>query len=216
MVRGSSMRRTTLAILALVGVFAFAHVGEASAVLFNDRADFNAAVSDYQLFTYFDVAGVNPGFVAFGNYNGIEFRGDVSFAIFGSTLGATSPPLTNQLFVSLTEPVTAVGFDLVQSSYTNDFLQFFPNNVNFSFSTAGGLASTASLAPQSFFGVLLLDDMFASMSFRAAPAGCACTTSFAMDNLAVQSVPEPSTMALAVVGCATVLGLRRRSRRRSF
>ena len=204
-----------LVIVAFVVLCAFAPVAEGSAILFNTRGDFDAAVTDFQLFGNFGITGFNPGpFVASGNYGGIEFSGDVSSVIFGSSLGATSTPGTSQAFVSLTGPVTAVGFDVVQSEYTSDFSHFSPNDLTFSFGTAGGLGITSNLALQSFFGVLLLNDTFASMSFRAASPGCACSTAFAIDNLAVQTVPEPSTLGLAVVGCASVLGLRRRSRRR--
>jgi hypothetical protein len=202
-------------IVAFVVLCAFAPVAEGSAILFNTRGDFNAAVTDFQLFGDFGITAFNPGpFVASGNYGGIEFSADVSSVISGSSLGATSTPGTSQAFVSLTAPVTAVGFDVVQSEYTSDFLQFFPNDLTFSFGTAGGLGITSNLALQSFFGVLLLNDTFASMSFRAASPGCACSTAFAIDNLAVQTVPEPSTLGLVVVGCASVLGLWRRSRRR--
>ena len=204
-----------LVIVAFAVLCAFAPVAEGSAILFNTRGDFDAAVTDFQLFGDFGITGFNPGpFVASGNYGGIEFSGDVSSVIFGSSLGATSTPGTSQAFVSLTGPVTAVGFDVVQSEYTSDFSHFSPNDLTFSFGTAGGLGITSNLALQSFFGVLLLNDTFASMSFRAASPGCACSTAFAIDNLAVQTVPEPSTLGLAVVGCASVLGLRRRSRRR--
>ena len=204
------------AILAFVVLCAFAPVAEGSAILFNDRAAFNAAVTDFHLFSDFGITGLKlPGpVVAIGNYGGIEFSGDVSSVIFGSSLGATSPPGTSQSFVSLTAPVTAVGFDVVQSEYTSDFSQFFPNDLTFSFGTAGGLGITSNLHLQSFFGVLLVNDLFASMSFRAASPGCACSTAFAIDNLAVQTVPEPSTLGLVVVGCASVLGLWRRQRRR--
>jgi len=199
------------AVLAFVVLCAFASAAEANAILFNDRAAFDAAVSDYQLFSNFGITGFDHGAsLVKGNYGGIEFSGDFGSVAFGATLGATSPPFTSQLGTAITAPVTAVGFDLVQSSYTPDDVQSFPNSFIFSIGTAGGLNVSAQLTAQSFFGVLLLDDTFANMAFQSGWAGCACTTTFAIDNLRVQSVPEPRTMSLVFLGLGSLLVFRRK------
>ena len=199
------------AVLAFVVLCAFAPVAEADAILFNDRAAFDAAVSGYQLFSDFPITGFDHGAsLVIGNYGGIEFSGDFGSVNFGETLGATSPPFTSQLGTAITAPVTAVGFDLVQSSYTPDYVQSFPNSFIFSIGTAAGLNLNALVTAQSFFGVLLLDDTFANMSFQSGPAGCACSTTFAIDNLRVQSVPEPRTMSLVFLGLGSLLVFRRK------
>jgi hypothetical protein len=207
------MRR---AVLAFVILCAFTHAAEANAILFNDRAAFDAAVTGYQLFSDFPITGFDHGAsIASGNYGGIKFSGDFGSVHFGETLGATSPPFTSQLGTAITAPVTAVGFDLVQSSYTPDYVQSFPNSFIFSIGTTAGLNVSSFLTAQSFFGVLLLDDTFAKMSFQSGLAGCACSSTFAIDNLRVQSVPEPRTMSLVFLGLGSLLVFRRQWRRSS-
>jgi hypothetical protein len=202
------------AALAFVVLCAFTPVAEANAILFDNRAAFDAAVTGYQLFSDFGITGFDHGaFTVSGSYGGIEFSGDEGYVNFGPTLGATSPPFTSQLATAITAPVTAVGFDLVQSYYTSDYVQSFPNSFIFSMGTAAGLNINALLSAQNFFGVLLLDDTFTNLSFQSGFAGCVCTSTFAIDNLRVQSVPEPRTMSLVFLAFGSLLVFRRKWRR---
>jgi hypothetical protein len=87
-----------------------------------------------------------------------------------------------------------------------------PTTLTFAFETLAGEQRALSVAPGSFIGALLYDDSFSRLSMGT-DAGCLCGTSFAIDNLAMQAVPEPSTTVLLSTGLAGLLMLRQFRRR---
>ena len=151
-------------IIALVAIAS--HRAEASAILFTDRAQFNAALNgDYQLFTEFpitDFSLINV-LVASGNYGGLLFAGDPFNTIqFGASLSSYPRPDSGGALApfALTRPVTAIGFDLVASNvyFPSSYGSFgFSSPVTtdalFRFETANGLLVQTTLAPATFFGV---------------------------------------------------------------
>jgi hypothetical protein len=204
----------------VVSVIATHRRAEGSSIqLFDDRAGFNAAVNgDYQLFTEFPINDLSQisSFVIGGNYGGLRFAQDFANISFGDTLGTGSNTwLLTSFLNSVTAPVSAMGFDLTTSSALTGslpMLQTIPNNTLFSFETAGGMAGTRSIAPTSFFGVVVTDDVLSGFNLRAADPGCMCAAAFAIDNLAVRSVPEPATGILFGVAASLLFVRRRRQR----
>jgi hypothetical protein len=208
-----------------IAVLASIQPVEASAILFTDRAEFNAALNgEYQLFTDFPVTDFSliSALVAIGDYGGLRFAGDPFNTIqFGASLSSYPRPDRGGLLapVALTQPVTAIGFDLVASNvyFPAGFGSFdfsSPNTTDalFSFETGNGLVVQTGLAPATFFGVLLRDDVFRSLGWATgAYPGCGfCAKSVSIDNLAVQSVPEPSSALLLFTGVSALLVARRR------
>jgi len=119
----------------------------------------------------------------------------------------------------LTKQVSAIGFDLVSSNV------YFPNSFGFPFSSAvatdavfafatkNGLVVQTRLASATFFGVVLIDDVFNGLSWNPI-AECFCPRSVAIDNLAVKTVPEPSTLLLFGIAAGAIgVGTRKRSHR---
>ena len=211
----------------IVLVVIASHRAEASAILFTDRAEFNAALNDdYQLFTEFPITDFSliNALVAIGNYRGLLFAGDPFNTIqFGASLSSYPRPDSGGALApfTLTQPVTAIGFDLVESnvyfpsSYGYfDFSSPIATDALFRFETTNGLVVQTTLAQATFFGVLLMDDVFSSLGWATGPyPGCGfCAKSVSIDNLAVQSVPEPSSALLLFTGVSALLVARRRRR----
>jgi PEP-CTERM motif-containing protein len=195
---------------------------EGSAILFNDRTAFNAALNgDYELFTEFDFTHVG-GMLLVGNYAGVRVAKDVNVIGFGEQLssGGLTVDESQTLDFTFTEPVSAIGFDVVRASYSPIPAAaggpiYFPTDVEFSFGTVNGLRISTTLAPGSFIGALLIDDVFSDL-FHGSPTTLRAThpndapyfAGFAIDNLAVQPVPEPSTLLLVSGGIALLQGCR--------
>jgi PEP-CTERM motif len=216
-------RSGLLLLLLLVLVFGVASRSHASAILFNDRAEFDSFLEgDYQLFTEFpitDASFLPLTLVGIGDYGGLRFAGDVFNQIsFLSTLSSFPRP-DSGLFASLSRQVTAVGFDVVASNVflpgsfsTFDFSAPIPADALFTFGTTNGLVAQTTLTPLSFFGVVLIDDFFNGLAWGTAPhPSCGfCARSVSIDNLAVQSVPEPSSALLLLTGASALIAARRR------
>jgi hypothetical protein len=200
------------------------HKAEASAILFTDRGEFNAALNgDYQLFTEFplnDLSQVGVQIVGWTG-GGVRMVQDVSEIILGPTIGVNgtfSLGRSNGLFISMTEQITAIGFDLASAWLRQDGFPpppAIPHDVRFSFRTEDGLNITTQLSAPSFFGAVLVDDIFTSLSLLTVSPGCPCYTGYTIDNLAVQSVPEPATALLLLVGAIVLLPHRLTTFRRS-
>ena len=215
----------------VLAVLASNHTAEASAILFTDRNDFDAAVGDHQLFNYFPPQRIDPSgcFCWTAVTGGVEFTGGLDEMLWGPgplnefagslsfhTLGA-NPTGAGPWFIELTEQVTAFGFDLLSSGVSPQFPPGgppVPNNVNFSFQTQHGVTLSTSLPPGSFLGVLLLDDIFTDLSLRSdlPPRPPLYSSGFTISNVAVQSVPEPATALLLSLGAMVLLQRRRFTR----
>jgi hypothetical protein len=208
-------------ILMVVGLSKHA---EASAILFTDRTAFDAALNgDYELFTDFppnDLSLVSVLIVGWTG-GGLRILQDVSEIILGPSIGVNgtfSPENggANFLPISMTQQITAIGFDLVDAwlqerQFPPPVPPRIPYDVQFSFRTEDGLNITTQLSAPSFFGAVLVDDVFSQLRlFTERPnCGSPCATGFAIDNLAVQSVPEPATALLVLAGAAVLLRRRR-------
>ncbi len=94
----------------------------ASAILFNNRAEFDSFLEgDYQLFTEFPITDFSliSSFVAIGDYGALRFAGDpFNTILFGGSLSSYPRPEFGGLLApfALTQPVTAIGFDVVAST----------------------------------------------------------------------------------------------------
>jgi hypothetical protein len=209
-------------------ILASQRTAEASAILFTDRAQFDAALNgNYQLFTDFPITDFSlaGSFIGIGSYGGVRFAGDVFNQIaFGSALSSIGTPYqgpsNGSLSPSLTQPVTAVGFDLlssIESVYDGGPFpsSSVPTDALFGFGTTNGMFVQTSVAPGSFFGVVLMGDVFSTLFWSTAMApNCYCGRAITIDNLAVQSVAEPSSAFLLFTGVVALLA-RCRERRRA-
>jgi len=198
------------------GLFAFAVVcaaigsskAEASAILFTDRDAFNAAVGEHQLFTEFPLNIILPAPISIfgGNYGGVVMVQDIQDINIGDVIGVSG---TNSAFSSgyglmmgVTKPLTAIGFDLVSATrFEGPSLigPSVPNDVRFSFGTHNGFNITTQLSAPSFFGALLVDDVFTGLSLTTVAPDCVCATNYAIDIWPCrrsQSQPRPCSCSL--------------------
>ncbi len=178
----------------------------ASPVVFNDRGEFDAALGgNYQLFTEFDFTTNVPMMFMSGQYGGLWIGDDVKHIWFGDTLTVRSLPhfLTSPCCVSLTG-VTAVGFDVVASSHAG-----VETPMLLGYTTTGGLSGVVSAPSGSFLG-LASNDTLSSLWFGTERTADFGSSLVRIDNLAVQTVPEPTT--LFMVGTAALLTVLRRRR----
>ena len=196
------------------------HRAEASAILFNDRGQFDAALNgDYQ----------SPTALNFTGLTDIDYSNDGrESGCVGSAAFTAITPSSQSVHVDA--HVTAVGFDLVATKTMSD-AGFQPGvplydpagpipDVLFTFKTVGGINSTSIVPLDSFLGVMLIDDVFSDLTWYT-NADCGfCVSLFAIDNLANgtetitefvvrEPVPEPATAVLVLAG-AMVLFQRRR------
>ena len=224
------LRSGLLRLLLLVLVFGVASRSHASAILFNDRAEFGSFLEgDYQLFTEFPITDFSyiSSSIGIGDYGGVRFVGDpFNQILFSSTL--TSIPYPRPwpgytLSASVTQQVTAIGFDLVASTITpyesgSGFCSLsscfpYPIDALFGFETTNGLVATTRLAPISFFGVVLINDTFSNLQWNTVEPGFCpflCPGSVSIDNLAAKTVPEPSSALLLLTGASALIAARRR------
>jgi hypothetical protein len=199
----------------------------AAPVLFDNRADFDAAVGAHALFTDFAVTHIPGTFDVGGNFAGLGFSREGTDFYFGDTLGVVGQFAEGNagrvsLSATITSPIRAVGFDVlfaVAATGPSGFVdgQFLhpsivPTMLRFAFTTLAGEQRALAVAPGSFIGALLDGDSFSRLSMGT-DAGCMCGTSFAIDNLAVQAVPEPATMLLLSAGLMGLVMARQYRRR---
>jgi hypothetical protein len=199
------LQPSVLSLVVVVAVIGIPQHAEADAVLFNNRAAFDAALNgEYQLFTDFEINFQNPpAFIVGGNYGGLLFSDDEAYIGFGETL-SFFPPIgshsTGPCCTSVTRTVTAVGFDVIASEHHPESGPPTSVPLFFGFSTNGGLGATVTVLPGTFVGLLLIDDTLAEFSLinhdADTPFESLSGTLIAIDNLAVQTVPEPSTLLL--------------------
>ena len=200
----------------IVLVVIASHTAEASAILFNDRGQFDAALNgDFQSPTIFNRTGLSD--IAYSNdgtHPGVWFGGFIGYHAYFYNPFMTTPS------------VTAIGFDYVNRTTFSDtgpvpppFLGvpfYDPNgpipDLLFTFKTAGGFNHTSIVPLGSFLGVMLLDEVFSDLKWET-NANCGfCISLFVLDNLAVQTVPEPATALLVLVGAMVLLQRRRFTR----
>ena len=140
---------------------------QAAPVLFDNRADFDAAVGAHALFTDFAVTHIPGTFDFEGNFGGLGFSREGTDFYFGSTLGVVGQFADGNagsvgLLASITTPtITAVGFDVLTAligtgprfgSGPNGELIFLnpavvPSTLSVSFETATGDRGVRAVAP---------------------------------------------------------------------
>jgi PEP-CTERM motif len=200
------------------------HKAEASAILLtDDRGQFDAALGGkYQTFTDFPLTHVPYTYDFTGNFGGLQIRQEGLELNWGESLGVNGLHSdghsgTMGLWTTITQPVTAIGFDVL-SSWSRTPAEPYswndpaPNDLLFSFATVSGREGTWRASAGEFAGVILYNDAFAWVSLMTAPMNCICLAGFTIDNLAVQSVPEPSSALLLFTGVSALLVARRRRR----
>jgi hypothetical protein len=213
----------TRSLCAAVATVAFVFLAQAvparaGAILFTDRADFNAAVGGTTLLDFEEPntcqARPNDPGTCVATYGGlIQFSFDhagfpappgqpmpnaIPFGLGGQTVGT-----------ALLQPVTAMGFDLIPFG-PGVRVQVF--------------GQTYTLEKPQFFGYLFDSPMTGSLPIVGLPlligqppgpggqlVGQTLSV-FALDNLALQPIPEPATLLTFGAAASFLLGFRRRAR----
>jgi PEP-CTERM motif-containing protein len=215
------MTRSLCAAVATVAFLSVTQVApaQAGAILFTDRTAFDQAVGGTTLLDFNNPTTCqqrpnDPG-TCVASYGGlVQFWFDhagfpappgdpmppaIPFGLGGQTVGTT-----------LLQPVTAMGFDLIPlgtgvrvqvggQSYNLDKPQFF----GFLFDSP--FTGSLPVAGQPLFG---------GPPGFAAPFGETLSV-FALDNLSLQTVPEPATLLTFGAAASFLLGFRRRGIKRS-
>ena len=211
-----NMTRSLCAAVATVAflVLAQAEPARAGAILFTDRADFNAAVGGTTLLDFEEPNTCqprqnDPG-TCVATYGGlIQFTFD--HAGFPAPPGQPMPnaiPLGaggQNVGTALLQPVSALGFDLIP----------FGSGVRVQ---VGG--QTYTLEKPQFFGFLFDSPLTGELPLvgqslpTGQPPGPGGQTFsvFALDNLVLQTIPEPATLLTFGAAASFLLGFRRRAR----
>jgi len=215
------MRLLPVAVLLL-----FSSAASAAPVLFDNRAAFDAAVGAHQLFTEFPLEKTRDStYDVAGVFGAVTIRQEAFELNWGETLGPNGLHSdghfgSSYLGVGITSPLRAIGFDLLTaggSTLTSfdpvtgllTLAQPVPTTFRFGFTTLNGVTQYVSAEPGTFVGALLYDDAFQWVSLTNR-ADCYCYSSFAIDNLAVAAVPEPTTAILLGLGLLGIAAARRR------
>jgi hypothetical protein len=191
--------------LILLAAFSFPGRLEASPFFFTDRSAFDLAVGAYERFDFEDLVPC-PVYdpttktcrQTFGAVNfafdpaGLPSAGELALGKGGQSFGTF-----------LSGPITALGFDIVGGS-PGSFLKIalLTSAGDPFFTTLSGTAVPA------FFGALITDGAFTGLALSVGPP--ASQPIVEIDNLAVQSVPEPATLLL--FGSAAFVLVRYRNR----
>jgi hypothetical protein len=183
----------------VAAILALATGTEASTILFTDRAAFNAAVGEADLFTSFAAPSCGPHFCTL-NVGPLEIAN--TFVLGGDTVTFFTGSRFS-LGGVFREPVSAFGFDLVS---VTERVTLNPRAAGaFEFETSAGERVSIQIPVSTFVGISLHEDTL--LSFVAFGA----RDDVEIDNLAIQSVPEPGTWLL-VSAAVPLLVLRRRRR----
>lgn len=173
--------------------------------LFTDRAAFDAAVGSYALLTLDE-----PSQVSFDAFHGVKtatYEQLLAFTFDNVGGDGVNPDGTVTLgntglgaFGTVLQPVTAFGFDVVKP--------FLNGTLSIADIVAGSARFQVSLAGVSFLGVVSASPFLARVEY-ATPiihtlAGPEPAFPFTIDNVAITTVPEPSSVMLLLAG---VLGL---------
>ncbi len=215
-----NMTRSLCAAVATVAflVLAQAEPARAGAILFTDRADFNAAVGGTTLLDFEEPNTCqprqnDPG-TCVATYGGlIQFYFDhagfpappgqpmpnaIPFGLGGQTVGT-----------ALLQPVSAMGFDLI------------PSGAGVRVQVGG---QTYTLEKPQFFGFLFDSPMTGGLPIVDQPMSIGqppgpggplvgqALSVFALDNLVLQTIPEPATLLTFGAAASFLLGFRRRAR----
>ena len=186
-----------LVVLLLLTVAALS--GEASTIVYTDRAAFSAAAGPTTLLTFDPVlCGPLPDLPSF------YCRADYGLltVLYDSVLpaGSQAPPHiayggTYQVNPRLTQPVRAIGFDITPSRPEIQFTVFLSSVDSqgpFTFSAPSFLGFVST---DSAFSEFFLNNYYCTDPFLGSSQPCA----FTIDNMAL-AVPEPGTFAFLVPG----------------
>ncbi len=138
----------------------------AAPVLFDTRADFNAAVGAHALFTDFAVTHIPGTFDFEGNFGGLQFRQEGVQLTWGNALGTSGVFAEGNggnasLGAYTTRPVRAIGFDVLSAraatgpspiGFPPVFPEIIPTNLTVAFSTLAGEQASQSVPPGAFLG----------------------------------------------------------------
>jgi hypothetical protein len=189
---------------------------EAATITYTDRAAFNAAVGPTTLLT-FDPVVCAP----YPNLPPIFCKADYGLLTVGydsvMQAGSLAPPHIlygagpNQVNTQLTNPATAIGFDIIPMEPEVQFNLFL---------SPTGLVGPFTFSAPSFLGIVSTDSAFSGFTidhYRCTRpfVGGGQPCSFVIDNMSLQ-VPEPGTFSLFVPGLFLLWSTARaRSQRRS-
>lgn len=189
-------RLVVLAALSISSFFAQMNPATASAIFFTDRAAFDAVVGPTTLLTFDTLPDpiLNPGHW--------EWHFDGSFVVGSdTTMGINSIPGTvcfcnvpNGVGGATLDPVWAVGLDIT------------PLAPKTPVSTSEGMYI---LSEPQFLGFLYSDPSHFTIQnvFTLLSDGLGWS-SFTIDNVAIKTVPEQSSIVLVVIGVAALVGWR--------